>query len=77
MREMFYDVTKTKRRLGEDFREHLRPVRINDLTSEVAIHFNTCGHDIDDMRITVLKMFRTDPERKQFELVMVQLNHMV
>ena len=64
-------VGETMRRLGDRFREHLRKIRIKDMSSEVAVHFNTCGHDIDDIRVTVLKSCHTDAERKEFERLMI------
>ena len=60
-------VGEAKRRLGDRFREHLRLVRLHDMSSEVGVHFNTCGHVIHDMRVTALKSFDDDTERKRFE----------
>ena len=34
-------VGETKRRLGDRFREHLRLVRLHDMSSEVGVHFST------------------------------------
>lgn len=64
-------VGETKRRLADRFREHLRLIRVKDMTHEVPVHFNTCNHDIDDIRVTVLKAFHTDSERKLFERSMI------
>lgn len=64
-------IGETKRRLADRFREHLRLVRIKDMSSEVAVHFNTCQHDMDDMRVTVLKTFHNDVDRKVFEHFMI------
>ena len=65
-------IGETKRRLADRFREHLRFIRIKQMTSEVAVHFNTCNHDIDDIRVTVLKSFHSDTERKRFEHYMIK-----
>ena len=60
-------IGETKRRLADRFREHLRAARIRDGTSEVGVHFSTCGHSTNDMIVTALKQFQSDLPRKLFE----------
>ncbi len=60
-------IGETKRRLADRFREHLRNARIRNESSEVGVHFSTCHHSTEDMRVTVLKQFKSDIARKNFE----------
>ena len=60
-------IGETKRRLADRFREHLRAIRIHDGSSEVGVHFNTCRHNAEDIRVTALRQFTTDLARKTFE----------
>ena len=44
-------IGETGRMLAERFREHLRDVRINSANSDVAVHFNSLNHSIEDASV--------------------------
>ena len=57
--------------LAERFREHLRDIKKNTITSPVAQHFNGRDHSIDDITISVMKQCSSDTERKRLEMRLI------
>ena len=55
-------VGETKRRLKDRLAEHQGYVRNQDLTKATGQHFNTRGHSIYDMHITILEHVRNADE---------------
>ena len=47
-------VGETGRRFADRFREHLRDVRVSSTSSDVAVHFNSPGHDTHDLSVCCL-----------------------
>eukprot|EP00061_Rhincodon_typus_P000443 g11720.t1 len=54
------DIRETKRRLGDHFAEHLRSVHDKRLHLQVANHFNSPSHSLDDMFILGLLQCHND-----------------
>ncbi|XP_015197558.2 uncharacterized protein [Lepisosteus oculatus] len=48
-------IGETGRRLGDRFREHVRAVKIKDLSKPIVSHFTSDGHDHSNLSISVLK----------------------
>ena len=61
-------IGETKRMLRERFREHLRDIRISNMTSPVAQHFTSRGHSTEDITVCCLLICSTDTQRKQMEM---------
>ena len=55
-------VGESKRRLKDRFAEHQGYVRDKDLTKATGQHFNTRGHSIYDMQITILEHVKNADE---------------
>ena len=53
---------ESKRRLKDRFAEHQGYVRDKDLTKATGQHFNTRGHSIYDMQITILEHVKNADE---------------
>ena len=67
-------IGETERTLKERFSEHKGYVNTNNQSKATGVHFNTKGHSVADMEITVLeKIFSQDPMfRKQREKFYIQ-----
>ena len=48
-------IGKTGRCLGDRIREHLHHVRVGTDSNDIAVHFNSDGHDINDLSVLVIK----------------------
>ena len=62
-------IGETVRTLKERFSEHKGYVNTNNQSKATGVHFNTKGHSVSDMEISVIeKIFSQDPMfRKQRE----------
>ena len=67
-------IGETERTLKERFSEHKGYVNTNNQSKATGVHFNTKGHSVADMEITVIqKIFSQDPMfRKQREKFYIQ-----
>ena len=67
-------IGETERTLKERFSEHKGYVNTNNQSKATGVHFNTRGHSVSDMQITVVeKIFSKDPMfRKQREKLYIQ-----
>ena len=52
-------IGETHKRLYDRFSEHLRYVRTNKLNKATGAHFNSPGHNISNMRVTILEKVRS------------------
>ena len=64
-------IGETKRRLGDRFVEHRRDTINNKANSPVAQHFNSAGHNLEDMSVMVLVECQSDEERKHKEMRLI------
>jgi len=64
-------IGETLRRLGDRFREHLRDIKNKSRVSPVAQHFNSPGHCLDDVMVSVLVQCSSDPHRKSTEMRLI------
>ena len=48
-------IGETGRCLGDRIREHLHYVRVNTDSNDIAVHFNSDGHAINDLSVLVIK----------------------
>ena len=62
-------IGETERAMKERFQEHRNYVSTNNQSKTTGVHFNSKGHTISDMEITIVeKVFNQDPRfRKQSE----------
>ena len=67
-------IGETERKLKDRFAEHKGYVNTNNQTKTTGVHFNTKGHSVSDMLITVVeKVYNEDPQfRKQREKLYIQ-----
>ena len=65
-------IGETGRRLGDRIREHLRHVRNNTTSSDVSIHFNADGHDINDLSVLVIKSVFDITKRRLAEAKLIR-----
>ena len=67
-------IGETERMLKERFSEHKGYVSTQNISKATGAHFNSKGHSVSDMRITVLeKVFSQEPQfRKQREKLYIQ-----
>ena len=67
-------IGETERMLKERFSEHRTFVNTNNKTKSTGLHFNSKGHSVSDMEITIIeKVFSSDPRfRKQREKLYIQ-----
>ena len=47
-------IGETERRLGDRIREHLRDIKNKHTNKQVAVHFNSDGHSVKDLKVQVL-----------------------
>ena len=47
-------IGETERRLGDRIREHLRDIKTKNRNKEVAIHFNSPGHSLENFKVQIL-----------------------
>ena len=64
-------IGETLRRLGDRFREHLRDIKNKSRTSPVAQHFNSPGHSVEDVTVSVLVQCSSDQQRKSTEMRLI------
>ena len=58
-------IGETERRLGDRIREHVRDIKNNNRNKEVAIHFNSAGHSLDNFKVQILHQnFKENVARK-------------
>ena len=67
-------IGESERMLKERFAEHKGYVNTQNISKATGAHFNSKGHSVSDMRVTVLeKVFSQDPQfRKQREKLYIQ-----
>ena len=65
-------IGETGRRLGDRVREHLRDIRRNTFTSDVATHFNSLNHDINDFSVRVITSIVECQKRKLTEAKLIR-----
>ena len=67
-------IGESERMLKERFAEHKGYVNTQNISKATEAHFNSKGHSVSDMRVTVLeKVFSQDPQfRKQREKLYIQ-----
>ena len=67
-------IGETERTLKDRFAEHRGYVNTNNQTKTTGVHFNSKGHSVSDMLITVIeKVHNKDPQfRKQREKLYIQ-----
>ena len=67
-------IGETERAMKERFQEHRNYVSTNNQSKTTGVHFNSKGHTISDMEITIVeKVFNQDPRfRKQREKFYIQ-----
>ena len=65
-------IGETGRRLGDRVREHLRDIRKNTFTSDVATHFNSLNHDINDFSVRVITSIVECQKRKLTEAKLIR-----
>ena len=64
-------VGETRRKLSERFREHLSDVRRGSNTSDVAIHFNSNNHDMDDISVLCVATIVDTQRRRLHEAKLI------
>ena len=65
-------IGETGRKLADRFREHLRDVRVNSTSSDVAVHFNSPGHDSLDLSVCCLATITGMRERRLKEAKLIR-----
>jgi len=65
-------IGETKRMLRERFREHLRDIRISNMVSPVAQHFNSRDHNIDDITVSCIFICSSEAQRKEMEMKIIK-----
>ena len=57
-------IGETEKRLGDRIREHLRDVKTKNRNKEVAIHFNSPGHSLENFKVQILYENKDNLARK-------------
>ena len=67
-------VGQTKRKIKDRLREHMYSVKTNKDT-DVAYHFNTLNHSVDDMKVYILDFIYSHPESKRANTLRLMIEY--
>ena len=65
-------IGQTGRRLADRVTEHLRDIKTNSADKPVARHFNSLGHNIENLKVCILKKVDNTNRRIQFESFIIK-----